>query len=516
MTKFIYEKSVLPITKVGRAGIRAWENKDTTVTYQFRVTSSKVKDKTVAWRNTEKISGRKLRAKLEEKAREIQELMETEEEALSRGIVCEIPKDITLKAYINRFLVIKEGINTKQTTLNNYKCLAVRCNERFGDMKVTDITGSMLNTFYADLPRTKKLNGKKARCKVDLRAIMKPFYITQVELYTLSGLSDKTVEACVNGKNIEWNNAHKIYKAFVTLLNDKDKIEKTNGIRSRKRKPEPPITKIPKYKFCDLFEEVNCQETLSRKTVWEHHQFLYCVFQMAVKEGVIKHNPDDADTPKYKKAEQDVFEIQEIKKILSTVEEEYQNGNVSAKWRAIMYLLVYTGGRRGEIAGLRWQSIDFEKREIDINNTILYVYGVGTYESTPKTESSHRKLAIADELFQALLDYKCEYEKRKLNTKDWNDKGYVFTQSNGKPINPCTITDWCDNFSAKYDLPHIHPHTFRHSAATNLINENTDVVTVSHLLGHSKPSVTMDIYAHAFRNSNSTACEKIADIYSKK
>ena len=515
MVKFIKDTSVLPITKVGRVGIRAWENKDTTITYQFRITSSMVKDRTEAWRNTEKLTGRKLRTKLEDFARALQDRLVTEEEALDRGL--NIPSDITLKDYINHFLEIKESRDVKHTTINNYKGIAVRCNEWFGSMKVTDITVSMLNQFYTDLSKIQKLNGKKARCKTDLRKLMKPFYITQVELYTLAGVSDKTVESCVNGKNIEWNNAHKIYNAFVTLLNDKDKIEKTNGIRSRKRKPEPPITKIPKYKFSDIFETIDSRETLSAKTVWEHHQFLYSVLSLAVREGIIKYNPADAaEKPKYKKAVQDVFKITEIQKILSTLEDEYEKGNVSAKWRAIMYLLIYTGGRRGEIAGLRWGAIDFEKREIDINNTILYVYGVGTYESTPKTESSHRKLAISDELFQALLDYKCEYEKRKLNTKDWNNKGYVFTQSNGKPINPCSITDWCDNFSAKYNLPHIHPHTFRHSVATNLIHEKIDVVTVSHMLGHSKPSVTMDIYAHAFQDSNSAACTKIADIYTKK
>lgn len=340
---------------------------------------------------------------------------------------------------------------------------------------------------------------------------------TQVELYTLAGVSDKTVEACVNGKNIEYENAQKIFKAFFKVLNDEEKLAKTNGIRSRKRSPEPPITKIPKYKFSDIFETVDSRETLSPKTVWEHHQFIYSVLKLAVKEDVIKSNPaNDVDKPKYEKPEQDVFEITEIQQILKTLNEEYQNDRVSAKWRAIMYLLIYTGGRRGEIAGLRWKSIDFAKREIDINNTILYVYGLGTYESSPKTKSSCRKLAIADDLFQVLAEYKKEYEQNKSTKKDWNDKGYVFTQANGKPINPCTITDWCDDFSANYDLPHIHPHTFRHSAATNLINENTDVVTVSHLLGHSKPSVTMDIYAHAFRNSNSTACEKIADMYSNK
>lgn len=107
-------------------------------------------------------------------------------------------------------------------------------------------------------------------------------------------------------------------------------------------------------------------------------------------------------------------------------------------------------------------------------------------------------------------------DSNKKYGRAWREIPKADKEVNGKPINPCSITDWCDIFSAKYDLPHINPHAFRHSAATNLIHQNADVVMVSHMLGHSKPSVTLDIYSHAFRDNDSTACNAIADIYFKK
>lgn len=415
MIDFIKDESLLPVKKVGRVGIRAWYNKDNTVSYQFRVSSSKTKSKVDTWRNTEMLSGRKLRTKLETKARSIEEQIESEEEAVIKGAVSIIPSDISFNSYVNHFIEVNRDL--KQTTLQSYKRLAVRCNESFGTKKICEITVPMLNQFYIDLSKTKKQNGKKARCKVDLRKIMKPFYITQVELYTISGLSDKTVEACVNGKNIEYENAQKIFKAFNKVLNDEEKLANTNGIKSRKRKPEPPITSIPKYKFSDLFEIVKCNETLSPKTVWEYHQFIYSVLSLAVNEGVIKYNPADAvKKPKYDTPEQDVFTPEEIQSILTIIETEFEKGNVSAKWRAIIYLLIYTGGRRGEIAGLRWQSIDFKNKVIDINNTWLYTYGVGSYSSTPKTKKSVRKLTIAENLLEVLEDYRIEYEHTKSNS----------------------------------------------------------------------------------------------------
>lgn len=513
MVKFIKDASVLPITKVGRVGIRAWENKDTTITYQFRVTSSKVKNKTEAWRNSEKLTGRKLRTKLEDFARALQDRVVAEEEALSRGVACNISPDTSFADYVDHYFDVKKDTKKlKQSTLVRYRSIAEKCIERFGKSKISDIIALEINQFYIDLNRTPKKNGKKARCIVDLCALMKPYYITQVELCTISELSAQTVRACVKGKNIEYENAQLIYKAFIKMLNDKDKIAYTNGVRCRKRKPEPPITKVPKYNFADLFEVVDSKKTLAGKTVWEHHQFLYSVFSLAMTESIINYNPVNAVArPKYKTPEQDVFTVEEIQTIIDTLENEYKKGKIQAKWRAIMFLMIYTGCRRGEIAGLRWEAISFEKREIEINNTILYVHGEGTYSSEPKTKTSNRKLVITDDLLNVLDDYKLDCENKGLKPN-----GYVFTQANGKPINPCSITDWCDNFSAKYNLPHIHPHAFRHSVATNLIHQNIDVVTVSHMLGHSKPSITMDIYAHAFRDNNSTACEKIADIYSKK
>lgn len=517
MPKLVYDKSLLPINNHRRVSIRAWEAKNNTVNYQFRISSKIIKSRSCVWRNTDRLTGRNLKKKLEDFATKFQRDFEIDEENAKRGAVSVIPHNISFADYYNHFLDVKRARNTKLSTIRCYENVGKRCIDRFGKIQLCDITADMLNTFYCDLKGMPKENGKKARCRVDLKAIMKPFYITQTEIYTLAGISDKTVASCISGHIIEFSKAKKIYDAFITLLNDNEKLKKTNGIRSRKRKPEPPITKIPQYKFNDIFDTISNNDTLSDKTIWEHHQLICVMLGMAVKEGVISYNPAlNADKPKYSTPEQDVFSVDEIKNILSIINDEYSNGKISAKWRAIMYLLIFTGCRRGEISGLKWDSIDFDNRIIDINNTWLYTAGSGSYNSTPKTKSSKRKLTITDDLFTALLDYQVEYNTSKPNDPTWNEEGYVFTQASGKPINTCTITDYCAKFSDRYGLRHIHPHSFRHSVATNLIHQQVDVVSVSHLLGHSKPSVTMDIYAHAFRDSNSTTCKMVNDLYSIK
>ena len=84
------------------------------------------------------------------------------------------------------------------------------------------------------------------------------------------------------------------------------------------------------------------------------------------------------------------------------------------------------------------------------------------------------------------------------------------------PIIPDSITKWLTRFSAKYNLPHINPHKFRHSQASILINAGVDIVTVSKRLGHAKVSTTSDIYSHILAKADERASNAIAEILYKK
>lgn len=81
------------------------------------------------------------------------------------------------------------------------------------------------------------------------------------------------------------------------------------------------------------------------------------------------------------------------------------------------------------------------------------------------------------------------------------------------------IKKYIDKFNAENTdnlLPHISFHGLRHTSATLLISNNTDVKTVSHRMGHSQTSVTLDIYSHAFNAADKAATKKMDDILYKK
>ena len=101
-------------------------------------------------------------------------------------------------------------------------------------------------------------------------------------------------------------------------------------------------------------------------------------------------------------------------------------------------------------------------------------------------------------------------ELRMKNGERWKETGYVFIQDDGSPMNPDSIGTWLRKFSDRHGLPHINPHAFRHTVASVLIANGTDVVTVSKQLGHHKISTTEDFYSHLIEKNKEKAADCIA------
>jgi len=102
-------------------------------------------------------------------------------------------------------------------------------------------------------------------------------------------------------------------------------------------------------------------------------------------------------------------------------------------------------------------------------------------------------------------------EKRLACGMNWQDNDYVFARDDGSPMRPDSITQWLTRFANRHDLPEIHPHKFRHSSASILINNGIDIVAVSKRLGHAKVSTTTDIYSHIIKKADEGAADSIAE-----
>lgn len=174
-------------------------------------------------------------------------------------------------------------------------------------------------------------------------------------------------------------------------------------------------------------------------------------------------------------------------------------------------ILLFTGMRRGELAGLEWEDIDFEKCTINICRTSNYSKSIGIYTKEPKTESSICTISLSETVINQLTEYKEWYLR---NNESHNNKPKrLFINKNGGPISPANFNAWLAKLRNHYNLPHFSIHSLRHTNITLQIALGIPLTTVSGRVGHSRTSTTTDIYAHFIRTSDQQAANMLDDIF---
>ncbi len=309
---------------------------------------------------------------------------------------------------------------------------------------------------------------------VNLPALLNERKWTREKLAAVAGISASTVTAACRQEKIRGDKAEAIAAAL-----------------------EQPVEK--------LFALERDTTPLSAKSLLAHHRLIHTILHEAEREMLVVYNAaDKATPPKDVKKDPNYFQPEQIADILNALEGE------PLKWRLITQLLIVTGCRRGEIMGLKWEKIDFKTNQLRIDSALKYLPEVGVYEGGTKTGNT-RTLYLPEETIQLLRQHRMDWLELKLKNGDrWKDTDYVFVRDDGRPMNPDSIGSWLAKFSQKHGLPHINPHAFRHTVASVLIAEGTDVVTVSKQLGHQKISTTEDFYSHLIEKNKEQACECIA------
>ena len=133
------------------------------------------------------------------------------------------------------------------------------------------------------------------------------------------------------------------------------------------------------------------------------------------------------------------------------------------------------------------------------------------FAATFEKEIKEGRISDNRQKFAAYCDYVIDLkEKRGVN------RDFVFTQENGEPMHPDSVTDWLTKFSKRHDLPHINAHAFRHTMASILYFNGVDSISISKRLGHAQPSTTTNIYAHIIEEADKKNADIIADVFLKK
>ena len=401
------------------------------------------------------------------------------ERSIEQGYVADDRQ--TFAEYAAYVLDLKERDGTKAKTLDRYKELMIRINQAIGHLKLADIRPQHLNSFYKNLSEPGiREGGGSATAKIDLSAWLKANKKSRAGIAEAAGVAASTVSTAARGNPIQEAKAQAIAQAMGKKLGEVFTVEQN-------------------------------MEPLADRTVLAYHRLISIILSQAEKEMLVPYNAAaKATPPKAAKKAPNYFQPETISEILKALEAE------PLKWQLITHLLLVTGCRRGEIMGLKWEKVDFESSRVKIDRALIVSPSKGVYESTTKT-SDVRYLTLPAETMSLLRQHKREQLRLQLANGDrWVNSGYVFTQDNGDRMNPDSITAWLNDFSRRHNLPHINPHAFRHTVASVLLANGTDIVTVAAQLGHASASTTENFYAHIIEENKAKASECIADVLLRK
>jgi integrase len=160
--------------------------------------------------------------------------------------------------------------------------------------------------------------------------------------------------------------------------------------------------------------------------------------------------------------------------------------------------LALAGLRRGEIAGQRWEDVDFEKRTLRIGTTRVDVGGRALDQDEPKTVSAGRILPIPDALLAELTAAKARQAAEKLaRGKAYANRGYVVCNEAGEPYHPSTLSRLWQAAIKNLDVPQVRLHDARHTCATLMHLQGVPIALVAAWLGHADVSFTLRTYVHA-------------------
>jgi integrase len=158
------------------------------------------------------------------------------------------------------------------------------------------------------------------------------------------------------------------------------------------------------------------------------------------------------------------------------------------------WALATTGMRRSELLGLRWDDVDFKKARVSVNRGLVAV-AYELRESRGKTANSRRSADIDPTTIRVLKAWR-EWQRAEQEATGVEPVGWVFTNTEGKPVHPHSISPTFERIANRAGVPRIRLHDIRHTNGTLLIKAGVHVKVVSERLGHGSPAFTIDTYQH--------------------
>src|SRR4051794_12643605 len=199
----------------------------------------------------------------------------------------------------------------------------------------------------------------------------------------------------------------------------------------------------------------------------------------------------------------------EIKRLIDASE---SSGNrLTTFWT----VAVHSGAREGELLGLFWSDVDFERATISVRRTLVGSKGGRPDYHEPKTTRSRRTVKLSATAMEALRVQRDQQSFERATLGDgYDDHGLVFASRTGTPINASNLNTRFKEALRRAKLPSSYRvHDLRHAAATAMLQAGIHPKVASARLGHASVAITLDLNSHLVEGLDSDAADRIEDVF---
>jgi integrase len=189
--------------------------------------------------------------------------------------------------------------------------------------------------------------------------------------------------------------------------------------------------------------------------------------------------------------------------------------------RCLFLVLLSTGMRRGELVALKWEDLDLATGTLLIRRRIIRSRTRKGYDiDSPKTARGYRRNRLPAPVLEQVLLWKDQQDLERRGYRTWREGGWIFTarqhRQTGKHLDPTCANYLLRTYLKKAELPKVTVHGLRHSFCTWLLRKGVPAKDVQEIVGHSKVSITLDLYWEAIAGAEERVADQIGEILSPK
>lgn len=295
---------------------------------------------------------------------------------------------------------------------------------------------------------------------------------------------------------------------WMKLSGGVDKAENTVDLRKitikNHIKPRIGSQRVTGFKrrSMETFLEALVDEDVGNRTRQLCYEILTMAFNWAKDNDIVGKNPVKVvKKPQYEREEIFPFSVDETRRILKET--------VGHRFHLALQLFFCCGLRQGECLGLDPADLSFGEKTLSINKQLQYIRGEFIIRK-PKTKSGVRIVDLPENVINAAVEH------NRIRLKEGHARA--------KMLFPNIHGDYTakGTFNRRFWLPllkrlNLEPrgvHHARHTFATTALIAGVPVHVVSKILGHSKPSVTWDLYSHVLKEHRSEASQTVGNLFS--